>query len=81
MEVYVSPTLDGNWGEDVLGRDIVRPGQRIELAFSRPEPTCRWDLKIVNEDNVKFEWQKFNLCEITEITLKNQNGKPTALVK
>ena len=81
MELYVSPTRDGKWGEDVLGRDILRPGERLDLQFSRSEPTCNWDLKIIDQDKGAVQWERFNLCEASEITLKYDNRKPTAIVR
>jgi hypothetical protein len=81
VELYVSPTNDDKWGEDVLGEDILKPGQKVDIEFSRSESTCTWDLKIVDEDKDEVEWEKFNLCEISEITLKYENGKPTAIIK
>lgn len=81
VELYVSPTKDDKWGEDVLGKDILKPGEKVDIEFSRSESTCTWDLKIVDEDDDEVEWEKFNLCEISEITLKYENGKPTAIIK
>ncbi|HEX6324611.1 MAG TPA: hypothetical protein VFZ36_12865 [Vicinamibacterales bacterium] len=81
VELYVSPTKDEQWGEDVLGKDILEPGKEVEITFSRGETTCIWDLKIVDEDEDEVEWEKFNLCEASEITLKYENGKPTAIIK
>jgi hypothetical protein len=81
LELYVSPTNDDKWGEDVLGEDILKPGEELEISFSRGETTCMWDLKIVDEDKDEVEWEKFNLCEASEITLKYENGKATAIVK
>jgi len=81
LELYVSPTNDDKWGEDVLGEDILKPGEKLDISFSRGETTCMWDLKIVDEDKDEVEWEKFNLCEASEITLKYENGKATAIIK
>lgn len=81
LELYVSPTSDDAWGEDVLGKDVLAPGEEVEITFSRSETTCSWDLKIVDEDKDEVEWEKFNLCEASEITLKYENGKATAIIK
>lgn len=81
VELYVSPTSDEKWGEDVLGKDVLEPGKEVEITFSRGETTCMWDLKIVDEDEDEVEWEKLNLCEASEITLKYENGEPTAIIK
>ena len=81
LELYVSPTNDDKWGEDVLGKDVLKPGEKVDIEFSRGETTCMWDLKIVDEDKDEVEWEKFNLCEASEITLKYENGQATAIIK
>ncbi len=81
VELYVSPANDDKWGEDVLGKDVLKPGEEVEITFSRGESTCMWDMKIVDEDKDEVEWEKFNLCEASEITLKYENGKATAIIK
>jgi hypothetical protein len=81
MELYVSPASDDTWGADVLGKDIVKPGEELEIAFSRNETTCMWDLRFVDENNKKLVWPRVNLCEASAITLKYEKGRPTANVR
>lgn len=80
-ELYVSPTSDDEWGEDVLGRDILRHGETVEIQFSRKERECFWDMRIVDEDDDEVVWEKLNLCEASHITLRYENGQPTATIK
>jgi hypothetical protein len=80
-EFYVSPSNDDEWGEDVLGRDTLASGEQLEISFSRKEKECVWDLKIVDEDEDEITWEDINLCKATEITLKYENKKPTAVIK
>jgi hypothetical protein len=80
-ELYVSPNTSDDWEEDVLGRDILKHGESLDIAFSRTEKTCLWDLKIVDEDDDEVEWGQLDLCKAAHITLMYRNGKPTAIVK
>lgn len=79
--LYVSPTKSDVWGEDVLGVDILRDEQAVDIEFSREETTCLWDIKIIDEEEDEVVWERFNLCEAVEITLRWENGTPTAIVK
>ncbi|HXG90189.1 MAG TPA: hypothetical protein VNJ02_17820 [Vicinamibacterales bacterium] len=81
MEVYVSPSKDDEWGEDVMGRDVLNNSETVDISFSRSETTCSWDLKVVDEDKDDIIWEKINLCEASEITLKYENKRPTAIIK
>ena len=81
VELYVSPTSDEEWGEDVLGADVLPNGERVDIEFSRSETTCSWDLKIVDDEEDEVTWTKLNLCQANEITLLYENCKPTAIIK
>jgi hypothetical protein len=81
MEVYLSPTSDDEWGSDVMGKDILENGQKVDITFSSAETECNWDLKVVDEDDDEIVWTKLNLCTANEITLMWENKKPTAIIK
>ncbi len=80
-EVYLSPTNDDEWGEDVMGKDVLANGEKVDITFSSSETECNWDLKIVDEDKDDVEWTKLNLCTANEITLMYEGKKPTAIIK
>lgn len=80
-ELYVSPVNVNDWEEDVLGRDVLKNGERIDIQFARGENTCKWDLKMVDEDDDEGIWKNLDLCTINEITIMWENKKPTAIIK
>lgn len=80
-EVYLSPTNDDEWGEDVMGRDVLKNGEKVDITFASSETECNWDLKIVDADDDDVEWTKLNLCTANEITLMYEGKKPTAIIK
>lgn len=80
-EVYLSPTSEKEWGEDVMGKDILKNGEKVDIVFSSAETECNWDLKIVDEDDDEVEWAKLNLCTASEITLMYEGKRPTAIIK
>ena len=80
-ELYVSPAADDEWGEDILGKDVLPNGQSVEIVFSPKAQECMWDLKIVDEDDDDVIWTRLDLCKASHITLLYRNGQPTAIVK
>lgn len=80
-EVYVSPSKDDSWGEDVMGKDVLKNNASVDIEFSRSEKTCKWDLKVVDEDKASIEWTELDLCTANEITLKYEGKHPTAIIK
>ncbi|HVL69561.1 MAG TPA: hypothetical protein VM364_20045 [Vicinamibacterales bacterium] len=80
-ELYVSPTEDDEWGEDILGRDVLKNGESADISFSRREKACKWDMKIVDEDDDEVVWTAIDLCKASHITLRYEGKKPTAIIK
>jgi hypothetical protein len=81
VELYVSPSDADEWGDDVLGRDILRDGETVDVEFTRGAAGCLWDLKIVDEDEDEITWDAINLCKAAHITLRYRDGVPTAVMK
>lgn len=81
QELYVSPDESDDWEEDVLGRDVLKHNESVDITFSRTEKSCDWDLKIKDADGDEVEWDSLDLCAASHITLLYQNNKPTAVIK
>ena len=81
MEVYVSPTDSREWGEDIMGRDVLGDGETVEIQFSRRETACEWDLRIIDEDEDEVVWTALDLCTAEHVTLQYENGRPTARIR
>ena len=69
-EVYVSAHSTNDWEEDILGRDVLGNGERVNISFPRGEKACMHDLKVVYDDGETAEWENFNLCEVSTIGLR-----------
>lgn len=81
VELYVSPSNDEEWGEDILGQDVIGDDESADITFTRGEASCNWDLKIVDDEEDEVTWTGLNLCQANEVTLRYQNGKPVAFIK
>jgi len=68
--VFVSPTTEDQWGDDILGSDQLGNGAEATIHFpgGRGE-TCNWDLKVTYDDDTTAEWKNFDLCTITQIDI------------
>lgn len=76
-EIYVSPSKANDWQEDVLGKQTLGDGEKLNVHFSPKVRTCKWDLKVVySEDDTSAVWSDINLCEVEKVTIrwdKNSN--------
>jgi hypothetical protein len=68
-EFYISPNDVDEWGEDILGQDILEPDQECEIQFHPKEDACIWDLRITDSEGNAIEWENIDLCKAVKITL------------
>ena len=80
-EVYLSPVKAKTWGDDVMGTDTLANGNKVTIEFAHNATACKWDMKIVFEDGEEAVWEGFDLCKVSEITLKYEGKHPTATYK
>lgn len=80
-KVFLSPTSSEKWGEDVMGRDILKNGESVDIKFHSSETECKWDLKVVDEEKDSITWTALNLCSTESIELVYKDHKPTAIIK
>jgi len=76
--VFLSPHRSAEWGEDVLGRDVLVDGERVRIRFGRRARAAHWDLKIVERSGKSFTWDNLNLLEIDEVILHYERGRTWA---
>jgi hypothetical protein len=66
IHLYVSPTSSTNWGDDVLGVDVLGPGESVDITFDTSlDRTCIYDLLVVTEDGSRTRKNRENLCTTT----------------
>ena len=65
-EFYVSPTTSSDWGPDLLGADVVYPGEGGDVVIADGLSTCSYDILGVFADG--YEWADFaiDLCDLGE---------------
>jgi hypothetical protein len=62
-QVYVSPASSTDWGDDILGVDVLPPGQSVDISFDASiGRTCIYDLLVVTDDGTKTRKDRENLC-------------------
>lgn len=80
-ELYVGPTTADEWGEDILGQDVLPTGQSGDITFSPKADETKWDIKVVNKDGDCYTWTGYDLSKITDMTLYYKDGECTAETK
>lgn len=65
--LYISESNVGNWEEDVLGNDVLYPGEGVQITFYGGG--CYWDMLAMDEYGNQVDWRGLNLCGVGNITL------------
>src|SRR4029079_14156756 len=73
-KVFISPHDGDDWEEDILGRDTLPDGQRVDIKFHRSETAPMWDLRVEDSKGNAIDWENLNLLQISKATLHYDNG-------
>lgn len=68
--VYISDEKTDDWEEDVLGDDVLQPGQSVKVTFDNNTKACIWDFKAVDADGKEYFLMKANLCQLNTINIR-----------
>jgi hypothetical protein len=67
--VYVSPTAVDDWGDDVLGRDVLASGENVFIYFGRFDSgACGYDVKVVSDAGAEGKLMGVDLCATDTVT-------------
>jgi hypothetical protein len=84
--IYISPSNEASWGEDIMGKDLLKDGESVEIVFDATETEKHWDMYVTwdgYEADEDVFWTDLNLSKISEITLfyEEKTGKTWAVTK
>ncbi|MGB8817260.1 MAG: hypothetical protein WCC66_04975 [Rhizobiaceae bacterium] len=61
-EFYASPANDDQWGEDILGQDVLEGGSSGTVTIADGSDQCVYDLKAVDEDGNEHVLEDLDIC-------------------
>lgn len=65
-EVYASPSGVRTWGPDLLGAEVLPPGQSFMVRLPA-DGTCVFDLRVVYDDGRARERRRVNTCNLDSL--------------
>ncbi|MCD9148258.1 hypothetical protein [Pseudophaeobacter flagellatus] len=68
MKFYGSNKGTDSWEEDILGRDVLRPGQSVRIDFDDGTGYCKFDFRAVFDDDDVLVAKDINVCKIGTYT-------------
>ncbi|GAA0576961.1 hypothetical protein [Caenispirillum bisanense] len=70
LELYVSPAHQNTWGADILGVDVLRPGESAAVTIADGETTCVYDMGFKGENGEELVEEGIDLCSLGSYTLQ-----------
>jgi hypothetical protein len=71
LEVYATSTLNRSYGQDLLGANVIDPGQRRKV-YPYDNRGCLFDVKFTFVGGHEVNRRDLNLCTITELSTTGQ---------
>ncbi len=75
--LYLSPADAPTWQENVLGRDVLRDGDTVEIRFTTSAKPRLWDLR-AEGGGLRAEWKSLDTSRVRKITLRGGKGVAVA---
>ena len=67
--VYVSPSDQNAWGDDIMGTSVLPSGQSVDVSFGQFDgSTCQYDVKVVGTGGEEGYLYKVDLCSVTNVS-------------
>lgn len=67
--IALSPSESDNWGEDLLGDDVLKPGEGLKINISGD--ANNWDLAAQDGEGNQVTFQKLDFRSASKVTLKS----------
>ncbi len=68
---YTSPVGVNEWEDDVFGKQVLDPGESIEITIADGRSVCKYDMKFEFEENSDLDTttDTQDLCELGSYTI------------
>ena len=70
QELYVSASQADEWGDDILGLDVLAAGEQGTVTIADGMTVCEYDMRFVMDSGVTVDGSA-NLCELGSFTLND----------
>jgi hypothetical protein len=69
---HSSPTGVNNWEDDILGQDVLNPGESVEITIADGRTVCEYDMRFefTEDSDLDTTTDTQNLCELGSYTLQ-----------
>ena len=65
--IYISPNYSDSWEEDVLGSDVLMPGNGVPIAMNGYGDHCYFDIRIEDSNGRSEDYYDVDLCNVSTV--------------
>jgi len=77
--VYVSPTGEESWGDDILEAETLPDGSYVDISFDSDVEEQYWDIMVADSEGTTVTWTEIDLFSVSEVDLAlDASGNPVA---
>lgn len=71
IKIQISPVSTDNWGENILGLDVLLPGETATVTIADWLSTCAYDMLVTFNDETSVEELDYDFCDLNTYTLSD----------
>ena len=69
MEFYAAPATDPEWGDDLLGADVLDSGEMVVVLIADDSDECTYGLYFIFDTGAELE-DEIDICNLRSYTLQ-----------
>lgn len=66
-QVFISPSTESGWGEDLLGSDVIDTNKQMVVNYRGP---CRADVQVAFEGGAMEARRRIDVCATSRLTIE-----------
>ncbi|ONG55912.1 hypothetical protein BKE38_07535 [Pseudoroseomonas deserti] len=70
VSFHASNSKRSSWEEDILGNDVLEPGQSVTINIDDGTGACVFDFLTVLQGGQRIERRGVNVCEVSTYTIR-----------
>lgn len=72
MKMFFASNVDAKkWEEDILGDDVLRPGESVNINIDDGTPHCNYDFRAVFVDGLDSVKHHVDVCKVGKFTFND----------
>lgn len=70
-KIQISSVSTSDWEENILGRDVLLPGEEVEISIADGQATCAHDMLVTFHDETTVEESNCDFCDLQSYTISD----------